>query len=273
VSTEIIAALIGAFAALLVAGLGAIGEIVAAAVSAGTFTLLPRRAGLRWIIAGLVVGTLVGVLVGGFAAGPIEDAMSRLKLARLPLQVLFSHDFEDVKDPTEIAPWKTHPEAKGFSASISDDESHSGGSSLRLHVQMQEYDPEDHPEEYAGITTSASHDSRIAEKRIAACVAWVLIPESEAVPGKTMRAHMYGGFDYEYENVGYVEAYSEDVKLDPGSWTPVFWGPTYSIYSADFAVYPSPQRLDAIFLSVRDSSNPYSGYIYIDDFVCYSTKQ
>lgn len=262
----IIVAFIGLFGAVLGALIGAFGNIIAAKIKNQPSSQEPmRKISLRY---GIIIGAVGGIILGILLVQLVNWGQSLLRSNKIPLSIVQYYDFESYQDSTNTKPWHVIPDEKSHQLILSDEEAHSGKSSLRLKVSIQPLYTDQY--EYGGIGIFRSTAQVLEKSQVIAGSAWVLIPAGEAVQNNEMFAHIIG---YVYDEESYMGVYSEDVKLTPGVWTPIFWGATYTTEFQDFTFLSSDRKLNEFYISVWDDSKSYDGSIYFDDIVLYTCEK
>lgn len=270
---------------IIVAIIGAIGAVIGAAISAAISAYatiraarlkeMPeevpeddgsRKSGKNLLIFGVIIGGILGLVSGYFLIPFIESITSQINSPNIPLETIKHYDFETFQDPTDVRPWNVFPETKTHQLIISNEQANSGDSSLRLKMQIQPLSVDEN--EYGAIGISLENNPTFVSEKLVAATAWILLPQSEQVQDNDIYTHIIGEI---YDSNTRISIYSEDVKLIPGVWTPVFWSATYRIDSEDFN-FSSDKNTSHLYLTVWDSDQPYDGSVYIDDIVLYTDK-
>jgi hypothetical protein len=236
---------------------------------------IPRR----WRLAslgGLYIATILFFIwVGTWK----NDSLGQPPPPSDALEKVYSFDFEEIEDPTDISPWYSLPDSKTHTLLVSHapELSCSGEKSLRLKLNIQPFATD--PNEYGGIAVTEKVYPALTSRTVNAAEAWILVPESEQAQNSNLQAHIMA---YTFDrNGGYIGLYSEDVELKPGAWTPVFWGGAYTVYvdaknlpfeveTESLAFISNDRKMHEFYLTVW-SDAPYSGSIYFDDIVMYTT--
>lgn len=207
---------------------------------------------------GPYLGTRLGpVIVGKFNAPDI------------PLKVMEHFDFEDVQDTKDVGPWRPVPTTKSHELFVSTDQSHSGQASLRLKFDTIQPITQGN-EEHGGLGLLADNYPRLESERLVAASAWVLLPRSEHVQDNDLHTHVIGYTSLSQDD--YMGVYSQDLKLVPGEWTPVFWGAAYQAEFRDSSFVSSDNRFLELYLTIWDEVGPYDGSIYIDEITLYTNE-
>lgn len=231
----------------------------------------------RWASLGFlyIVTILFFVWVGTWISGNLEPPLP----PATALEKAYTFNFEGIEDVTSTSPWYSVPENSTHKLLISSTSefSHSGEKSLRLKLSIQPLATD--PNEYGGIAITEEVYPALTSQTVNAAEAWILVPQSEQAQNTLLQAHIMA---YTYDqNDGFIGLYSEDVELVPGRWTPVFWGGAYTVYvdakSLPFEVeteslgfISSDRKMYELYLTMW-SDAPYTGSIYIDDIVMYTT--
>jgi len=194
----------------------------------------------------LAVAFVVGFLMGSYGEkGEI--------LQKNSLQVAYNDDFEDRYDPTDIDPWSTQPDNK-LTGLISEEEKHFGNHSLRLKVDITNYNFSEieKREQFGGIGITQREFSEVK-----AIKAWVLVPKSEQVRGTTFHSHIIASFNDSY-------FFGEEEEIEPGIWTPIFLG---VFYRTENCTFNWDGTIDELYLTVYhyNADLRYKGSIYFDD--------
>jgi hypothetical protein len=213
----------------------------------------------------------LGVLLGGtlfyvvFSFGLVDSDAGKTEIVQKnSLQVAYNDDFENRNGPADIDPWTTRHDNKSYSGRISEEEKHFGNYSLRLKVDMTDYDYNDieKRDEYGSIGIASAKHSEVK-----VIEAWVLVPESEQVIGSTFSSHIIAYFnDSSSRNIAF---FGETEEIKPGRWTPIFLGVFYEAKCSDPNIewncnFEWDGTIDALYLTVW-SDQPYKGSIYFDD--------
>ena len=213
---------------------------------------------------GILAITLLLILVFslGVQMGPYWGQTSVCQ--NIPLQATYNDDFEDRKDPTDVAPWDAYPDKNPPTDVVSDDRAfaHSGDHSLRLSVDLPPF-KENESTNYCGIGITS-----LKFREVKAIVAWVLVPESEQVRGRTFSSHIMA-YMYDKDADETVGFHSETIKPMPGVWTPIFLGTPYYSTDSKNCTFSWDGTIEELYLTVW-SDKHYTGSIYVDDIAIYT---
>jgi hypothetical protein len=217
-----------------------------------------KKKSLRFLtLAVLVLGSL-------FLGVQVDLYLGQTSVCQnIPLQVAYNDDFEDIKDPTYVAPWEAYPTPNPPTLLVSSDRTfaHSGDHSLRLSVDLPPF-ATNMSTNYCGIGITRKF------REVKAVIAWVLVPKSEQVRDSTFSSHIMA-YMHDKDADETIGFHSETIKLMPGVGTPIFLGtPYYSTDSknCDFSV---DGTINELYLTVW-SEKHYTGSIYVDDITIYT---
>jgi len=178
----------------------------------------------------------------------------------MPLELYRSYNFENVKGPTDTAPWVSYPISQTHMSLISDDiaYAHSGTNSYQLIMDTQPY--QSNPDtEYASIGITNKNLTNITM-----ISAWVFIPYAEPILNHNFQAHILAFRYDEYGNP--VSFISRDTKIELGKWTRLSLG-TFQNSNA-IPDFTWNGNIDELYISIW-CEQTYSGSIFIDDVSFY----
>lgn len=227
---------------------------------------ISRKSKIVLTVSGFAILLAFGLLYAGFLYG--SNRQRQLDESKSLLKVMTHYDFEDNEEVQKWFPVSSTSKciSEGRKAVSDTKFAHSGGHSLRLDVDMQEYKPT----EVAGYACIHNPKMSIASAKL--ITAWVLVPSLEELHGITFLAQIivYPRPEKDPE----MRILSEPKNLVSGVWDPITLGTFASIdYTAglpeDIRSIEWGGEIMQMIITVWANQH-YKGPIYFDDIAIYS---